>query len=152
LNFAILLGGLGWLAKKYGGPYFQERTDSIRGGIADATRVREEAEARAAEIERKVANLSVEVARLREQSKAEIAREGERVAGETAAQIAKIQAQAHSEIASAAKHATLELRAYSAKLAVELATRQIRDRVTPQVQENLTEAFVTELNSKTVVN
>ena len=54
---------------------------------------------------------------------------------ETQAQIAKIQAQAEMQIASAAKSAILELKAYSAQLALELAEKQIRERLDPQTQD-----------------
>jgi len=104
-NFAILVGVLGWLVSKNAGPFFRSRSESIAAGIAEATKTREDAEARAAEIERKVSNLTAEVEQLRRQAHEEIAREGERVRAETEAQIRKVQAQAQAEIASAAKHA-----------------------------------------------
>lgn len=151
-NFAILAGGLAWLAVKYGGPYFRERTASIQSGILEATRMREEAEARAADIERRVGNLSAEVEHLRSQSKAEMAREAERVRAETASQIAKIQAQAEAEIASAAKHATRELKAYAAQLALAMAERQIAARMDDNMQDGLAASFVRDLKNNPVVN
>ena len=148
-NFAILAAVLGWLIRKNAGPFFAARTEAIQGGIAEASRVRAEAEARAAEIERKVGNLSVEVEELRQHSREEIAREGERVRAATEATIRKVQAQSEAEIASAAKHAAQELKAYSAQLALELAERQIRERMTPGTQEQITDAFLSELRGKT---
>jgi F-type H+-transporting ATPase subunit b len=141
-NFAVLAGGLGYLASKYGGPYFRERAAQIRSGIAEAAQVRADAEARAAEIERRVANLSGEVESLRARSKEEIAAEGARVQAETEAQIAKIQARAEMEIASAGKNASQELKAYSAQLALQLAERQIRQQLTPETQDDLASAFI----------
>ncbi len=147
-NFAILAAGLGYLIGKNAGPFFKSRTQEIQSGIADATKVREEAEARASEIERRVSNLSAEVAQLRAQSKDEIAREGERVRTETEASMKKLQAQAQAEIASAGKHASHDLKAYSAKLALELAEQQLKDRMTPPVQQQLTAAFIADIQSK----
>jgi F-type H+-transporting ATPase subunit b len=150
-NFAILVAALGWLISKNAGPFFRSRTASIQIGIEEATRTREDAMARAAEIEAKVANLLSEVEHLRQQSQQELSREGERVSVETEAQIRKIQAQAEAEIASAAKHARQELKAYSASLALEAAERQIREQLTPQAQERMTDSFVDELRNKAVV-
>jgi len=147
-NFAILAAGLGYLIGKNAGPFFKSRTQEIQSGIADATRVRVEAEARASEIERRVSNLSAEVAQLRAQSKDEIAREGERVRTETEASMKKMQAQAQAEIASAGKHASHDLKAYSANLALELAEQQLKDRMTPPVQQQLTAAFIADIQSK----
>ena len=147
-NFAILAGALGWLISKHAGPFFRSRSEQIAAGIAEATRAREEAETRAAEIERKVNTLSAEVEQMRRQSHDEIAREGERVRLETEAQIRKVQAQAQAEIASAAKHASHDLKAYSAKLALQLAEQQIRDRMTPDKHEWIADSFVAELRQK----
>jgi F-type H+-transporting ATPase subunit b len=151
-NFAILATVLGWLISKNAGPFFRSRTEAIQSAIAESAAAKEEAEARAAAIESRVANLSLEVEQLRRQSKDEIAREGERVRAETTEQIRKVQAQAESEIASAAKHASHELKAYSAELAIELAERQIREQLTPQAQDGLANTFVDELKNKAVMN
>lgn len=147
-NFALLAGALGWLISKNAGPFFRARSEAIRGGIAEATRTREEAQARAAEIERRVANLSAEVEVLRVRSGEEIAREGERLRAETEAQIRKIQTHAEGEIAAAARHARKELKAWSAQLALDLAEQQIRSRMSPPVQEQLADRFVAELRQK----
>jgi F-type H+-transporting ATPase subunit b len=149
-NFAILAGVLGWLISKYAGAFFQSRTDEIQRGIAEATKARTEAEARAAEIERRVNNLSAEVDALRRSSTAEIAREGERVRAQTEASLKKIQAQAEAEIASAAKHASHDLKAHTAKLALQLAEQQVRAGATGDLQERLAADFVEELRTKAV--
>ena len=54
------------------------------------------------------------------------------------------------EIASAAKLARQELKAYSADLAVQLATRQIRERLTPTTQDQLVDNFVKQLQTQKV--
>jgi F-type H+-transporting ATPase subunit b len=151
-NFAILAAGLGWLIGKNAGPFFRSRTEEIQAGIREASAAREEAEARAAAIEKRVANLSAEVETLRQKSREEIAREGERVRAETETHMAKIQAQAEAEIASAAKHATQELKAHAAQLALGMAERQIVSRMNPQSQDELTAAFTKELERLAVTN
>lgn len=147
-NFAILAGGLGYLASKYAGPYFRERGEGIRSGIAEAAAIRADAEARAAEIERRIGNLSGELENLRAKSSEEIAAEGARLQAETGTQIAKIQARAEMEIASAGKNARLELKAYSAQLALETAERQIRQEMNPATQNELADAFIHDLRGE----
>lgn len=149
-NFALLAVLLGWLIAKNAGPFFKSRSEAIASGIAEASKTREEAEARAAEIERRVSNLSAELEQIRQRSHEEIGREGERLRAETETQIRKVQAQAEAEIASAAKHASHDLKAYSAQLALQLAEQQIQNRMTPATQEQLTSAFVSELRDKAV--
>lgn len=140
-NFVLLAGGLGYLIGKSGGPFFRNRGQEIRRGIAEATRMKEEAEARAAEVERRMAGLEAEIEALRANAGAEMRAEAERVHQETAAQIARVQSHAEQEIASAAKAARQQLKAYSAELAVELAERKIRARLTPPIDESLVDAF-----------
>jgi F-type H+-transporting ATPase subunit b len=151
-NFAILMAGLGYLIGKNAGPFFRSRSEEIQRGIEESTRARVEAETRAAEIEARVGNLSAEVDQLRAQSHEEISREGERMRAETETRIRKLQAQAEAEIASAAKHASRDLKAYSAKLALQLAERQLRDRMSPMTQNQLTDSFVSELRQKAASN
>ena len=151
-NFAILAGALGFLIAKNAGPFFRARTEEIQKGIRDAAAVRADAEARAAGIEERIANLNAEVEALRQKSREEIAREGERVSGETAQQIAKIQRQAEADIASAAKNASQELKAYAAELAVNMAAQQIEQRMTQQSHEQLADAFIDDIHRKAALN
>lgn len=147
-NFFILAGVLGVLVKKNAGPYFASRNTEIQSGLRDAAKVREEAEARIANIEKKVANLDAETKLMREQARQEMNAEGERIKEATAKAIAKNQAQAQVEIASATKLAKQQLKTLSADLAIQLATAQIRDRITPSTQERLAKDFVTALGSR----
>jgi F-type H+-transporting ATPase subunit b len=151
-NFAILAGGLGFLIAKNAGAFFRGRSEDIQRGISEAAAVRAEAEARAAAIEKQIANLSDEIEGLRRKSGEEIAREGERISAESARQIAKIQQQAEADIAAAAKNAAQELKAYSAELAVNMATQQIQNSLTPTDHDRLTETFVGDIQKKASLN
>lgn len=144
-NFGILVAALGYLVAKNAGPYFVSRSSEIQKGIAEANAVKAEAEARAAAIEARIANLSGEIETIRKSSHEEIEAEGARISAETARSIAKVQAHAEQEIASAVKNASLGLKAHAAELAIALAGQQIRDRMSPQVQDQLVHAFVQEL-------
>jgi F-type H+-transporting ATPase subunit b len=145
-NFVVLAGALGYLAGKNGSPFFAARSGKIRQDMTDAAALRKDAETRAAEIERRLANLESDIAALRGEAKNEAQADGERIARQTAAESAKIQANAEQEIASAAKAARTELRRYAAQLAVELAERQIRARMTPDTQDELVRGFVDDLD------
>jgi len=144
-NFLILAGALGYLIGKHGGPFFAERSGSIRKDMVESQQQRETAEAQAADVDRRLANLEKEIAALRGESQAEEQAENQRMAQHTATEIAKIQAHAEREIASAGKAARMELKRYSAQLAVELAEGKIRARMTPQTQDALVRGFVRDL-------
>jgi len=140
-NFLILAGGLGYLAGKNGGPFFAARSGKIRQDMTEAAELRRQAEERAAEVERRLAGIESYVAAMREESRNEARAETERMAQQTAQDVARIQAQAEQDIATATKAARAELKRHSAELAVALAERLIRARMTPAAQDELVREF-----------
>jgi F-type H+-transporting ATPase subunit b len=146
LNFFILLGGLSWLAAKYGGPMLTARSKEISEGLAAGKKAEAEAHRRASEVQDRLANLEKEIAGLRDEAKAERDRETERIKRETQAEIARIHAQAEFEIESAGKRARVEVQRAAARLAVELAENKVRARMSPEVQSSLVQGFVSDLS------
>jgi len=145
-NFAILAGALGYLIVKKGGPWFKARSLAIRKGIAEAEEIREEAEARAAEVDRKMAGVEAEIEALRDHARQEQAAEAERIRQQTVVDLARIQEHATREIDAAGKSAHLELKRYAAQLAVDLAEQKIRRQLTPALQSVLVENFARDLD------
>lgn len=145
VNFAILVGALGWLIGKNAGPFFASRSQEIRKGIADAERIRSEAEARAAAVDAQLANLAVEIEQMRKAARDEQIAEGERIRQRTAAELAKAQEHGEQEIAAAGKAARLELKRYAAQLALDLAAQKIQQRMNPENDDALVQDFVREL-------
>jgi F-type H+-transporting ATPase subunit b len=148
-NFAVLAGGLGWMIGKNAGPFFAARSQKIRQEMSEAEEVRREAEERAADVSRRLANLDSEITALRQQSKAEADAEAGRVAAHTAAEIGKIRTHAETEIVSAGKAARTELKRYSAELAVNLAEQKVKARMNPEAQEALVKGFLHDLANST---
>ena len=144
-NFLLLAAGIGYLIGKNAGPFFAARSQSISKDISESEQIRRDAEARAAEVERRLANLGADIAALRAESQMEAQSETERLAAHATAEIAKIQAHATHEIAAAQKAARMDLRRYSGELAVQLAEQKIRARMTPAAQNYLVRGFVRDL-------
>src|ERR1035441_10298474 len=90
-NFLLLAGLLGYFIGKNAGPFFAARSAGIRKDMDDSLRQREQAEAKAADVDRRLANLEEDIAALRGRSETEAQAETERMAQHTAAEIAKIQ-------------------------------------------------------------
>jgi F-type H+-transporting ATPase subunit b len=141
-NFLVLAGIIGWAVNKHAGPFFAARTRQIKKDMLEADDLRTQSEARAADVERRLANLDADLAGLRAESAHEAESETARLTSAAAAELAKIQAQAEQEIAGAAKAARLELKRYSADLAIGLAEQKIRARLTPETQDALLNGFV----------
>jgi F-type H+-transporting ATPase subunit b len=144
-NFLILAGGLGYLVGKNAGPFFAARSAAIRKDMENSLAQRKDAEARAADVERRLANMEADIAALRGEGERDARAEAARMEQHTAAEIAKIQAHSEQEIASAGKSARMELKRYAAELAVDLAEQQVRGRMTPDAQDALVQGFVRNL-------
>jgi len=144
-NFLVLAGALGYLIGKNAGPFFDSRSQQIKKDMTEAAEARRAAEARAAEVEKRLANLEGEIAAMREGMQKEAEAERDRLSRQTADEIAKIQAHSERDIVSAGKSARLELKRYSAELALGLAEQKIRARMTPDAEDALVRSFVQDL-------
>jgi len=150
VNFVILFAGLGYLISKSAGAYFRSRTASIQKSIAESARQRKEAEASVAEIASKLGALDHEVERLRSSAKAAFAAEGLRIESETAQALERLRRQREHEIAAMSKEARMELQAHTAKLALEMAARQVRETLTAAGDRVLIDGFVRDLGERAV--
>lgn len=148
INFAILAGIIGYFAYKKGGAFFAGRTAMIRRDLEESARMKQEAEARYAEVERRLAALATEVEALRAQARAESASESDRVREETSRHMAKLRAQAEQDIVAAGNAARQQLRAYAAELAIGMAEQKIRTRLTPEADAALIAAAAADLDRR----
>lgn len=146
-NFAVLMAGLGYLAVKIGGPYFEARTASIRKGLDEADRARQQADARVAEVNAKLANLSTEIEALKAALHAEQESHANRLRREAADEVARIRIQGEQQIDALAKASRQALKIYSADLAIDLAEQKIRAQLTPDSEERFSQAFLAKLKA-----
>jgi F-type H+-transporting ATPase subunit b len=144
-NFLLLAGLIGYAIGKNAGPFFDKRSQEIKKEMTEAAAARAAAEARAEEAEKRLANLEGEIAAMRVGLKQESDAEQERLSRQAADEIAKIQAHAEREIESAGKAARSDLKRYSAELALGLAEKKIRARMTPEAEDALVQNFVHDL-------
>ena len=126
INFAIVVGLIGWLWKKNVPAAFRNRTTLIQKSIEEARRASEDANRRLSEIEARLGRLDEEISSMRALSEKEAAAEEERIKAAEAEDARRIAESARQEIEAAVKSARRELTAYAADLAVALATKQIR--------------------------
>jgi len=147
-NFAMLAALLGYMIKKSAGPFFQGRNDEIQKALVEAKIAREEAETRAAEMDRRMANLEAEIQLLRDNSAKEMQAEAGRIQADTEKQLARLQEVAQQEIEASAKIATSDLRAFSSSLALQLAEQKIRTQLTPDRQGSLVSSFIDRMRAK----
>jgi len=147
VNFGILAALLGWAVAKNAPPFFQSRIAEIQKDINEAKQVRHEAETRAAAIEKRLANLDTELASLRADAKREMEAEGTRIQEETKRLVAKSGEQSEQEIAAMSKAAENELRRHASLMALELAEKKLKARMSPEADASLVERFVAGLGA-----
>jgi F-type H+-transporting ATPase subunit b len=146
LNFLILAGLLGYLLVKNLGPALVANRKAIAEGLEAGEKAKKEAEARAAAVQAKLANLEQEIAAMRTDARAECDREADRIRRDAQAEMARIRTQAEAELDSAVKQARLELRRYAAKLALDLAEQKVRARMSLHAQAMLVTGFLAGLH------
>jgi F-type H+-transporting ATPase subunit b len=151
-NFVILAGLLAWLVVKQGGPALRARTGEIGEGLAAGEKAKAEADARAAEVQAKLANLEKEIAAMQASAHEELNREADRIRSDSQKEIARLQLQLEQETESAAKMAKLEVQRYAAKLAIDLAEQKVRARMSPDVQSALLESFLKDFPRAGAIN
>jgi F-type H+-transporting ATPase subunit b len=145
LNFGILVLVLGYLIGKSAPAFFRSRSEEIQRDLAEASKLRQEAEARAARIEVRMASLDREIQHVRQDAQSEMSKERERIIKDADQQMARMRAQAEQDIEALSKHATQQLKAQAAELAVNLAEQRIRSRMTNQQESELVNRFTSQL-------
>ena len=145
LNFGILVLVLGYLISKSAPAFFRSRSETIQRDLEEAGRLRQEAEARAARIEVRMASLDREIQHVRQEAQSEMSKERERLVKDAEQQMARMRAHAEQDIEALSNHATQQLKAQAAELAVQLAEQRIRSKMTNQRGSELVNRFTSQL-------
>ena len=141
VNTAIFAIGLGWIIAKYAPRFFNARSADIQKAIQDATGLKIEADFRYSEIDRKMATLSEEVKRIRDEAAIEMEREHERIRRATEFELQQIHARSMAEIDALRGEGVRQVRQRTAHLALALAERRLRERA-GAVEPSLFDDFI----------
>jgi F-type H+-transporting ATPase subunit b len=142
INTAIFAVLLGWFLWKYAPKFFNARSADIQRAIKEATGLKLDADYRYSEVDRKLATLGEEVQKMREQAHAQWEREHEHLRHEADADINHIQQNVRNEIEAFRLEGSLKLRQHTARLALELAERRLRNRFAQGEPQELLQNFI----------
>jgi F-type H+-transporting ATPase subunit b len=145
LNFALVLGALIWVIRKFGAPYFRGVARAISDAIHGAAAGRAAAERELNEASRQLASVGAEIQELRRAGARESASEAERLRALAQAESEKIARAATAEIEAAGRMARQQLRAIAARAATDRAAALVRQRMNAAADRALFGAFVGEL-------
>ena len=141
-NFVIFAGGIGYLLFKTAPSFFNARSADIQKAIREATGLKMNADLRYSEIDRKMANLSSEVGKLRAEAQAEMEREHARMNAQTREEIAYIQRSTTAEIDALRGEGADKLRIHATQQALALAEARLRERFASSDQKDLVNDFL----------
>jgi F-type H+-transporting ATPase subunit b len=145
LNFAIFAG----LLIKFAGPkvssYLRNRHDTIKGDLAEAARLRGEAEKKLAEYSTRMAKVNAEVDQLIGEIRAEAEAEKTQILADAKAQAVALKKDAEDRISSEIARARHELEREVVAAAVAAAERVLREQTTPTDQRALFDGFLASL-------
>lgn len=141
-NFAIFAGGIGYAIAKLAPSFFNARSADIQNAIRESTGLKMNADLRYSEIDRKMANLSSEVGKLRAEAQGEMEREHARMIAQTQEEIAYIQRSTAAEIEALRGEGVDKLRVHATQQALALAEARLRARFASTDQTDLFNDFV----------
>ncbi|HEV3220815.1 MAG TPA: ATP synthase F0 subunit B [Candidatus Acidoferrales bacterium] len=145
LNFAVVIGAIGYFVAKKAPPYFRGHADQIASAIESAQAAKAEADRQLREAEAGLARLDTETAAMREALKKEFEDEAQRLRLAGKQEIERIDRAADVEIAAALRLALLDLRELAAQLATARAAALVAQQMTPDRRAMLIQRFVEEL-------
>lgn len=147
-NFILLVGALAYFAHKPFRRYVAGRRRAIQAGIEESRQLRARADQQVNEINQRLARLEETVSTMRRQAAAEAAAEEHRIREAAEREAERIRLTAQAEIASTLRAGRLELKAYAARLAVNLAEERMRRRLDPDAHAALFQVFVENLGRR----
>ena len=142
LNFLLFAAGLGWAIWKYAPAFFNARSADIQKAIEDATGLKIEADFRRSDIDKRMANISAEIAQLEQQGNIEMEREHQRLLGQGDEELEHIRKQVAAELEGFRYDGMLALRRQTAQRAIDSASRKLQDRFASGEPGDLLQDFV----------
>jgi F-type H+-transporting ATPase subunit b len=122
--------------------FFRDRRDRIQSEVETAARLRQEAEERHARLQRQLAELDSELARIRTTARERAEAERDRIVADARAAAQRVRDDARVAIDQELRRAREELRREAAELSVELAGELLRGEVGAADRERLLDGFI----------
>ena len=148
INFAILVIILFKFGKKPLGDFLRKRTELIEKTLNEAREAKEAAMKALREAEERVKTKDAEVKEILDAAKKSGELERERIIEETARLKEKILEQAKTNIEYELKHAKESIKAEAVELAMELAEKKLKEKLTKEEQEKLLDESLVKIGGK----
>ncbi|MCK6529609.1 ATP synthase F0 subunit B [Myxococcota bacterium] len=151
VNFALLIGLLVWAGRRPVGDYLRNRAAAVRGELQDSARVRDDARAKYAEYDRRLAAFDQEIKGLVDRVRAECQVEHDQAMVQARAMADGLVQTTRRAVEEEARRAHYELRREAVDLAVRLAEGVLREGVTADDQRRLADTYLSAVGGTVVV-
>lgn len=144
-NFILLFGGLAFLLRKPMGEFFTTRRAEIASGLQRAEDAQTSAQARMDEIEKRLANLTTEIEKLRAGAEQEALAEREKILAAAKHEVERVVEQSRQEIERVARSIEREIKEHIADQVVDRAGNTLRTEMTQDDQKRIIVRFIQNL-------
>lgn len=148
VNFAILVFILVYFGRKPAKEYFKHRTELIEKSLKEATEAKEIAQKTLLEVQNRLKNTDKEIEQILEATRQSGEKEKEAIIAEGERLKEKIIEQARANIDFELQKAKEQIKSDAALLALELAEKQIREKLGQKEQEALIDDYIKRLEGK----
>ena len=148
INFAILVGGLGYLLRKPLAEFFRSRSASIQKSLEEGRKALEASQSKLQIVEEKLRRLEEEIAAFKASAAREMEADRQRLQQSSAEEGARVLESARAQTDTAVRGAKLKLKHYAAQKAVALAEGMIRARLDDSARRHLVAQFAASLGTK----
>jgi len=146
-NLGLVVATLVYVLRKPLAQFFDERRWNIRRSLEEAEQARTAAEAKLAEMGKRMAALDLELKQIKEEAARNAEEESRRSAQLAEQESERIIGIARREADSLVRAATLQLRDEASRLAVELAEKKIQSEMGSAVDDRLVQHFIQQLGN-----
>jgi len=148
INFVIIVAVLFIFGKKPLGDFLKKRTELIEKTLNEAKEAKEAALKALQEVEGRLKAKDAEIAAILAAAKKSGEQERDRIIAESARLKDKIVEQAKTNIDFEVKHAKEVIKAEAVELAMELAEKKLKDKLTKDEQERLLDDSLVKIGGK----
>ncbi|MFQ6069000.1 MAG: hypothetical protein ACE5LC_00585 [Candidatus Aminicenantales bacterium] len=145
INFLILFGGLSYLLYKPVRSYLEKRTAELERQQQEAEDERKEAEKMLEELKKRLETIGQEVEKIKKEAEVEAEEERKKIMNQAKKEAERIKTLAQSQVETYLASGIRELKLYTAQIAVEMAQRRIKMRITPQAHSRLIDECIEKL-------
>lgn len=148
VNFSVLIFILVFFGRKPIGGFFKGRTEMIERSIREATEARELAQKTLNEVKVRLSNTDKEIEQIVESARKSGEKEKEAIIAEGERMKAKIIEQAKANIDFELQKAKEQIKSDAVRLALELAEKQIKEKLGQNEQEVIIDDYIKRLEAK----